>query len=218
LSRWAQQLRLSLEAFARRAVAAAIDRFTGRTDPERAADAVIAAMGLSDRDVLWVSTYRDGLENGDRAALRRALRDARNDPYILRHFREGTPLPPEYVDKVVANYARKLEAGREALIGRTEALRARWTGTLAAWQQQVDTGLLAPSDVRVAWVHRHDDRVRHAHREIPVINPVGVVLGQAFQSPLGPIRYPGDPAAAIANVANCRCTLDVRVRSEARAA
>lgn len=218
LGRWAAQLRQSLEAILRRAVAAALDRWLGRAPPEQVAEAVLASIGLSERDVLRLANYRAYLENLDRAALRSQLRDARNDPRILAAIREQEPLPPEYVDALVARFAAKLEAGRAEFIGRTEALRARWTGTIAAWQQQVDTGALTQAGVRVFWEHRHDDRVRHAHREIPVLNPNGVALGEAFASPLGGIRYPGDPAAPIANVAHCRCSLDVRLRSEALAA
>jgi hypothetical protein len=219
LSRWASQLRQSLEAILRNAVSAVLDRWLGRADPEQVADAVLAALGLSERDVQRVANYRTYLENLDRAALRSQLRDARNDPRILDAIRQQDPLPPEYVDSLVARYAAKLEATRADLIGKVEAARARSTGEYGMWQQQIDTGQIDANALVKVWHHKHDNRVRDTHLSIPAIQPEGVPFGNVFVTSAGNrLRFPHDPAAPIEETIQCRCHLTYEVRSEALAA
>lgn len=220
LGRWGAQLGSSLANLATRAIDAVLGTgLAQRQPPEQLADDLIAAMGLSPRDAQAVLNYRRSLENRDRAALRSQLRDARNDPRILNAIREDAPLPPEYVDKLVAGYAARLEASRAAMIGRTEALRARWIGVQAMWQEQVDAGLVPSAAVIKRWRHRHDNRVRDTHLSIPDIQPDGVPLDQAFRTSAGNmLAFPGDPSAPMSETANCRCFLSYVVRNEAQAA
>lgn len=95
------------------------------------------------------------------------------------------------------------------------SLRAANGGAQLAWQQQVSAGKVDAQTVTRFWHHAHDGRVREAHIQIPLMNPDGVGLNEPFQSPLGPIMYPGDPAAPLELTANCRCVLTYRLSSEA---
>lgn len=217
LSRWASQLRRSLETIALRAVSLALDRgLTAQASPEAVADDMLASLGLTERQAQAVANYRAYLENLDRAALRSQLRDARNDPRVLNAIREQAPLPAEYVDRLVARYEAKLEASRAAVIGRTEALRARWTGIQALWEQQVSEGLVSGDAVVKRWHHRHDNRVRTTHLSIPDIQPDGVPLNGTFRTSGGnELAFPGDPSAPMDETIACRCFLSYVVRSEA---
>jgi hypothetical protein len=68
LSRWASQLRRSLETIALRAVSLALDRgLTAQASPEAVADDMLASLGLTERQAQAVANYRAYLENLDRA-------------------------------------------------------------------------------------------------------------------------------------------------------
>lgn len=58
--------------------------------------------------------------------------------------------------------------------------------------------------VRKQWIATNDKRTRDWHAELQ-----GKVedVGKPFENAVGKIMYPGDPAAAPANVYNCRCSL-----------
>lgn len=59
--------------------------------------------------------------------------------------------------------------------------------------------------MRKRWWSMHDSRVRHAH---DALDGESVKAGQAFQSELGPIRWPGDSEADPSNTYGCRCVLE----------
>lgn len=59
------------------------------------------------------------------------------------------------------------------------------------------------------WVSMHDAKVRHEHNEI---DGVSVPLDGTFETSTGSIKFPGDPAAPIHLVANCRCVLEFVTR------
>lgn len=56
------------------------------------------------------------------------------------------------------------------------------------------------------WVSMGDDRVRDSHE---ALDGTRVALGSAFMTQNGPIRYPGDRAAAVAEWISCRCHLEL---------
>lgn len=55
------------------------------------------------------------------------------------------------------------------------------------------------------WITVGDERVRTLHR---TRHGKAVRIGESFQTPSGPIRYPGDVLAPIHETANCRCSLE----------
>jgi hypothetical protein len=104
---------------------------------------------------------------------------------------------------------------RSETIARTEAIRAVNAGNVQLWKQAAQDGKVDAAGVTKKWIATHDGRTRHAHLTIPMLNPDGVELDQAFKSELGPIRFPGDPDAVAANTINCRCALFMRYRTPA---
>jgi len=181
----------------------------GRNPVDVARD-VRAHIGLTARQAQAVMNYRRALEAGDKAALERGLRDKRFDSSVARAIRDDKPLGKDKIDKMVERSRARYLKYRAETISRTEAIRAVNQGAVLAWRQQIDAGKIGADEVVKRWIYTPDSRTRHAHRTIPAMNKDGVGIDDAFQSELGPIRYPGDPQAAAANVVNCRCTMVIR--------
>lgn len=76
------------------------------------------------------------------------------------------------------------------------------TAKLAGWQIAQGVGAL-PSDQRRFWHTAGDERVRHAHAQVPGMNAQGVALREAFDTPLGPAMVP--PLEY-----GCRCRAQLR--------
>jgi hypothetical protein len=164
-------------------------------------------IGLTQRQSTAVMNYRLALEQMDRDAMRRELRDKRFDTTVLQSILDGKPMSPEKINRMVERYREKYLSYRATTIARTEALRAANGGTHLAWSQQVKNGRVPLGAIRRQWYHSHDLRVRNSHLRIPGMNKNGVGLNEPFKSPLGPILYPGDIEADAANTINCRCTV-----------
>lgn len=143
----------------------------------------------------------------------RRLRDFRYDKTLARAMREGAPLRPEQIDRMVEAYRRKMLRNRGETIAVTESRRALSVGQHELFRQQIQQGAVNSQLVRREWIYTQDGRTRHAHREIPGLNPDGVGMDRPFISSLGPIMYPGDPNAVAANTIRCRCSTFYRVLS-----
>jgi hypothetical protein len=167
-------------------------------------------IGLTAKQELAVRNYENNLRNLNRDALRRALRDKRFDPSILRSIKNGTPLTDEQINNMVNRYRERMINHRALTLARTEAYRAVSLGQYTAGIQALDAGAVDGNKVRRFWVHMHDLRVRDAHRAVPGMNPEGVPLDGYFQTPLGLMRYPRDPAGVPENVYNCRCWVKIK--------
>lgn len=172
---------------------------------------VKSSIGLSERDAQAVTNYRRALETADREALRRELRDRRFDRSIDAAFRDARAIPKDQVDVMASRYRERMVGYRRGMGARLGSLRAIHQADYMFWLQSVRDGLVREEDIARFWSYIHDNRVRHAHMTIPRFNPEGVGLRTPFRSELGPILYPGDPAAAAANVWGCRCTVYVKI-------
>lgn len=175
-------------------------------------------IGLTPSQTQAVMNYRRALENLDRNALDRALRDQRFDPTVRTAIGNGASLSPDYIDKLVERYQQRMLKFRSETIARTEAIRAVNAGNVQLWKQAAADGKVDAAGVTKKWLATHDGRTRHAHLTIPYLNPDGVGLDEPFKSELGPIRFPGDPNATAANTIRCRCALFIRYRKPAQAA
>lgn len=162
-----------------------------------------SSIGLTANQERAVANYRRSLENLQMDSLVRRLRDKRFDPTIARAIKEGKPLSPERIDKMVQRYREKYIKHRAEVIAKTESIRAIQSGQQLIWQQMVDEGDVVEKKVRRFWVNAQDGKVRNSHIEIPRMNKKGVGLNEPFASPLGNIRFPGDPSASAANTINC---------------
>lgn len=83
---------------------------------------------------------------------------------------------------------------------RTAYTGAQNAGRIEGMHQAQKLGI----NLRKKWLSAHDGHTRDAHVHLD-----GQVqdVDEPFESDLGEIMYPGDPAALPANVYNCRCTL-----------
>lgn len=164
-------------------------------------------IGLTDSQAASVRRAEAQLRSGDPGELRkylgRKLRDKRHDRTILRAINEGTAVPESTIEKAVANNYRKAVKFRSETVARDQALSALSQGQEEALDQMVEGGYVRDEDLVKEWVHAHDDRVRNAHRRIPGMNRGGIRRGEAFDTPLGPMRFPRDPQGTAANTINC---------------
>lgn len=200
-----------LTADSRASVAAAIrDGVENGSNPADIARGLRDYIGLTPRQTQAVLNYEDALRSGSSSALDRALRDRRFDPTVQRAVNGEKDLSDEQISNMVDRYRSRYLNYRANTIARTESMRAQSTGNQEAWKQAVDGGTVPADQVVRYWWHSHDDKVRDAHLAIPEMNPDGVGLDEPFDSPLGPIMFPGDPEADPANTINCRCVVIIR--------
>lgn len=167
------------------------------------------SIGLTPAQLRAVDNYRRMLESGDagglREALTRELRDARFDSTLQRAAADGTRLTRAQIERLVARYAERQLRYRAEMIARTETIRAANAGQVEAWRQAQQQGLLS-STVRQKWIVTKDERTCEICPRIPIMNPGGVLIGGAFQSPIGLVRQPPDPHP------QCRCALGLLVQ------
>lgn len=182
-------------------------------NPRDTARRIRESVGLTVRQERAVSNFRRMLERGDPGALDRALRDKRFDGSIRRAISGERELSQAQIDRMVARYREKYVKYRSEVIGRTEAIRALSGGGDAYMRGQVEAGLIEARQIIREWIPTRDGRTREAHIAIPRMNPEGVGLDEPFQSPLGPIWFPGDPNSDPANSIQCRCAVFQRVLS-----
>ena len=177
-------------------------------NPKKTSRQFREAIGLTPSQIAAVNRFREGLQTLDPKILNMELRDHRYDPAIRRHIEQDIPFDDDYIDAVVERYRQRQLKWRAEMIGRTEAMRSIHMGeyeALNAAMLQGDNPQL--SKMRRYWSHSADERVRAEHRRIPMMNPYGRGVNEPFDSPLGPIRYPGDPDAPPRNTINCRCAI-----------
>lgn len=161
-------------------------------------------MGLTPNQEKAVRNYRTYLENLDRQALKRALRDKRFDRTILNAIKSDTPLTKAQIDKMVNRYREKYIKYRAEVIARTESLRAISIGNDLNIRQMVLDGEIDLEAVRKFW-HFGGKNVRDAHLSTPGLNRDGRRLDEHFITPLGPMMYPRDPNGTAANTVQCKC-------------
>ena len=206
---------LALMLDAEEAIVTTMRRGLTRNWTERKiAHALRQNLGLTPKMVAAVENYRASLEGNSRMALAPRLRDPRGDGPVARAVDTGAPLPQRQIDSLVSRYASRMRAHRARLIARTVTTRIINQAQKALMDAQVRRGLVDAASIRRYWHTRRDERVRHSHRLIPGMNERGVGPDEPFQTPLGPLRYPGDPLGIASNVLNCRCRVRYGVVEE----
>lgn len=180
----------------------------GEGTPMTAARRLRDSIGLTERQQQAVQNYRRYLEMGDSRAYARNI--GRNAERVINAgFRDNT-MSASKIDSLVESYTNRLLQSRAQQVAQTESFRAANTGAHQGWSQIAEQAGIDKGELRRFWVDTNDDHTRDAHRAIPDMNPDGVGLDEPFDSPLGPIMYPGDPDADPANSINCRCRIVVR--------
>lgn len=175
--------------------------FANGGHPYEQAKTIKQLVGLTDKQAQSVTNFRRMLEEGDRAALTRELRDKRHDRVLQRALGElGEGLDQDQIDTMVARYANNALAARAENIARTETINAAQAGQQLAWEQATEKGLLERTKLRQGWMVTPDDRLCLLCAVIPEMNPAGVPLGGYFKTPLGPVARPTLHP-------QCRCSL-----------
>ena len=187
-----------------------LDARSAALTPMQVARELRNTIGLTARQRRASANFRSALVDGDRSrALARVL-PGNTERSVIAGLRDGI-MPQGKVDKLVADYERRLLAQRAAVIANTEMTRAVNAGAQEAWQQVAESTDIPQGALRRFWVATNDSRTRDAHLAIVDMNPDGVAVDEPFESPLGPIMYPGDPNADPSNSINCRCSVVTRV-------
>lgn len=176
--------------------------------PDQIARSFRDSLGLTVTQQRAVQNFRRLLEEGDSAALTRALRDKRFDRTVNRAIKDGLALTPKQVDRMVDRYRERYINYRANVIARSEALAATNAGDDEMWQQAIDKGIVDPDDVTSTWRTAADERVRDSHS---FMNGQVRPFGEPFLSGNGNLlRFPGDPQAPTSDTIQCRC---VRART-----
>jgi len=195
-----QQVSLSVKQSVRDTVFRGFNE--GRT-PTWMAKEIRQVIGLTRKQTQAVSNFERLLREGKAEVLTRALRDHRFDPTIRKAIESGEGLTEAQIDRMTKRYAERMLRYRADMIARSETIKASSAGQQELWRQAVAEGYLDAQKTRQIWIVVPDERLCPICRMIPVMNPKGVPLGQAFQSPVGPVMRPAETHPA------CRCGLSL---------
>jgi hypothetical protein len=187
--------------------------------PPQQANRILSRLGLTQTQAQAVDNYEAMLLGGDvselRTAAQRALRDRRFDANVFRAILQKKPVPQAKAAQMVERYYERMLQYRARNIARTETIRAAHAGQEELWRQATEQGLLKPERTRRKWIVTPDDRLCPICRAIPGRNlrgvPLGVPLGEAFNTPIGGVKHP--PAHP-----SCRCTLGLMFLPRRKAA
>lgn len=174
------------------------------------------SIGLTDKQVGWISNYRRELEGLDSRALTRQLRDGRFDRTVRRAIADDSPLSKSQIDKMVGRYRERWIKFRAETIARTESLEAVHAGSNEAIQQAVDSGAVEATKATGEWQTALDERVRDpqsgsqtSHR---TMHGQIQTFGDPFISGAGnELQYPGDRNAPPYETILCRCRAATRI-------
>lgn len=117
---------------------------------------------------------------------------------VVQGIIQGESIPD--IAKRIARDTASTDMKAMVRYARTAMTGAQNAGRLQAMREGARQGI----EVKKMWLSTLDDRTRDAHQELD-----GQIadIDKPFDSMLGPIMYPGDPAADEANIWNCRCAL-----------
>lgn len=187
-------------------------------NPRTTAREVKANIGLTAKQEQAVANYKSFLENGDRQALQRQLRDKRFDSTVNNAIVNDTRLTTKQIDTMTERYRQKYLKYRSEVIARTEQLTAVTVGQHQSILQAQAEGKVSPR-LRRDWVYTHDGKARHWHRNVSALNPGGVKVDEKYLTqPPGRNEYldhPRDPVnGSASNIIQCRCREKYKMVSE----
>lgn len=167
------------------------------------------SIGLTRRQVRAVNNYRRLLEEGNREALGRGLRDRRFDRTVNAAIRDGRALSRQQIDTMVGRYRERYLQYRSRVIARTEAIRAVNQGRNEMYRQGIEEGKIDPANTTQEWNTSRDERVRGSHASMHgQVQPIGTpfISGEGAE-----ILFPTDPSAPPEESIQCRCRLGTRI-------
>lgn len=167
-------------------------------------------IGLTPKQWESVQNYKKLLETKSLEALKRKLRDGTEDAVVREAF-QGKGLSQKQIDDLVDKYIIAFKKFRAKTIGETESTRTYALAQHALVGQLIDDGEVEEGQIKRFWINMRDEKVRYSHKETPYMNKDGRRFDEKFETPLGPLLYPGDPSGLAKNVCRCRCVLEYKV-------
>ncbi len=190
---------------------ALIDGIQRGLNPREQARAFRNSIGLTEKQQAAVNNYRRLLENLDRQALTRKLRDVRSDGTVRRAIDQDKPLTQKQIDTMVGRYRQRSLKLRSETIARTEALRSVHEGSAEMFRQAIQGGILSAEQLTRIWNTSRDERVRGSHRPM---HEQERGIDEPFVSGAGNLlMHPGDVSAPAEEVIKCRCVVATRIAS-----
>lgn len=177
----------------------------GDMDAEAFSRLMAEAGSLAPQQAQAIINYRSLLENGDVAALQRALRDQRYDA-LIREAARGRALRQAQIDAMVKAYADRYAAHRAANLAADVAMSAASQSARQSWREAAAKGFVSPSEVRRFWQTAGDELVCPFCQSVPLLNTEGVGLHDQYRTING--RIDGPQAHS-----KCRCTEKFEVLS-----
>jgi SPP1 gp7 family putative phage head morphogenesis protein len=120
-------------------------------------------IGLAPNQLDAVNNFRRMLEEGDREALTRLLRDRRFDAQLEKAF-AGDGLSSAQIDKMTDAYRKRMVAFNAETNTRTAALDAQKLANHLSWEEAVASGRIDGGALFKRWATVRDDRVRPEHQ------------------------------------------------------
>lgn len=177
------------------------------------ARAIRDSIGLTAYQEQIVRNYRRNLEELDRRALDRVLRDGRFDRAVAAAIERERPLPPKQIDRMVERYRQRWIAHRAETIARTEANSAAAAAREEAAKQMLEQTGIDPDDIDRIWNSTPDKRRRDWHASMEQQRRG---IDEPFTDGLGnSLMRPGDRNAPAETILNCRCQVTYEVRRAA---
>lgn len=194
----------------RRAMSEALERGIG---PIEASRLFKSEIGLTTFQQNAVRNYRRLLEQNSGQALSRVLRDRRFDPTVSRAIRTGAPLSAAQINNMTDRYRSRMLSMRAETIARTEGQAAVNAARHHSTSQMLQQAGIQEDAVERIWHTVIDGRERRTHNSM---NKQVRGYNEKFQSPSGArLMFPGDRSAPAAEVINCRCVLETRMKEAA---
>jgi hypothetical protein len=133
-------------------------------NPRAIARELRQVVGLAPSQAAAVDNFRRMLEEGDREALTRALRDRRFDRTLERAFgADGKGLSTEAINRQVEAYRRRMIAYNAETNARTASIDAMKLGQRLAWDDAAEKGLVDRQLLVKTWRGVKDSRERPSH-------------------------------------------------------
>jgi hypothetical protein len=180
--------------------------FTSGWPVDEIARSIRGVVGLTAQQAQYVANFENQLITGELDGLtapwERRL-SASTAQQALSEF-NADEVDWDNVAMLTDKYAQSLLNNRALNISRTEVHNASTEGQKDLWNQAKAQGLM-PKTTRRHWLGTDDGKEREAHVEVEDMNPDGVPFNEPFQTPVGPVMYPGKSGVPSFDI-NCRCT------------
>jgi hypothetical protein len=122
------------------------------TNPRHVARGMRRVIGLAPNQEQAVRNFEAMLRAGDPTALKRRLRDRRFDGTLRKAFKGGKPLSDAQIARMTDVYRKRMIAFNAESHARTIALNAQRLANRLAWQNSVEQGFVATSELTRQWI------------------------------------------------------------------